>query len=169
MSRYAGEDRRRAVIRFLCKYLVIAALIFAGNSFLVTVHVVHGEDMYPRLRDGDLLLVLRGKRAGSTGDVIVYEKDGERYAGRIAAGPVDTISFSKEGDLLVNGSPAWEDVFYPTCAVEGQDTDAFILEEGTWYVLADRRTEGTDSRTLGPVTQEEIVGKVFWVLRHRGI
>ncbi len=171
----AGKEKqgmlRLRVLRFLAKYAVLALLLLAGNRFFATVQVVHGEDMYPRLRDSDLLLVLRGKRARSSGDVIVYRKNGSSYTGRIAAGPADTVSVSGDGTLLVNGAPVWQDVFYPTYAPEGTGTytEPLVLGENTYYVLADRRTQAQDSRTFGTIHESEITGTVLWVLRHRGI
>ncbi len=160
---------RRILMPYLAKYLFLAVILLIGNRYLATIRVVRGEDMYPRLRDSDLLLVLRGKRTWNSGDVIVYRKNGTVYSGRVAAGPSDIVSFSGDGDLLVNGSPVWQDVFYPTYAVEGEDTGPVELGEDSYFVLADRRTEAVDSRSLGPVTENEVIGRVFWVLRHRGI
>lgn len=158
-----------ALLRFAGKYLVLAGLLLLVNQHFATIRVVRGEDMYPRLRDGDLLVVLRAKRARKSGDVVVYQKEGRTYTGRIAAMESDNISFSENGELLVNGFPVWQDVFFPTTAVEGEDTDPLVLEEDTYFILADRRTQASDSRQLGPVCEEEILGQVFWVLRHRGI
>ena len=160
---------RAILLRSAGKYLILAALVLLVNQYFVTIRVVHGEDMYPRLRDGDLLVVLRGKRARRSGEVVVYRKDGRSYTGRIAAAGSDQVSFSQDGELLVNGSPVWQDVFFPTAAAEGEDTSPLILEEDACFILADRRTDATDSRQLGPVYEDEIVGQVLWVLRHRGI
>ena len=159
----------RLLLRSAGKYLILAGLLLLVNEYFVTIRVVRGEDMYPRLRDGDLLVVLRAKRARKSGDVVVYQKDGRTYTGRIAAIESDNISFSQNGELLVNGFPVWQDVFFPTTAVEGENTDPLVLEEDTYFILADRRTQASDSRQLGPVCEEEILGQVFWVLRHRGI
>lgn len=67
----------RAAVFLLILYVVFTRVLFLGR--------VTGMEMYPSLKDGDLALGYRLEREYRTGDIIVYEADGARHFGRIAA------------------------------------------------------------------------------------
>jgi signal peptidase I len=73
------------------------------------------------------------------------------------------------GQLLINGNVQQEEIFYPTEAQKGNFTYPYTVEEGSYFVLCDFRTEGYDSRSFGAVSKNTIDGKVITLLRRRGI
>ena len=54
------------------------------------------DDMAPRISAGDLLLYYRLANDWATGDVMVFEKDGEQYVGRIVAHGGDTVEVTDQ-------------------------------------------------------------------------
>jgi signal peptidase I len=70
---------------------------------------------------------------------------------------------------LINGNVQQEEIFYPTEAQGGNFTYPYTVEEGSYFVLCDFRTEGYDSRSFGAVSKNTIDGKVITLLRRRGI
>ena len=44
-----------------------------------------------------------------------------------------------------------------------------LLEEGEYFVMADRRNGGMDSRYFGPVKLEEIKGIVITIMRRNNL
>lgn len=125
--------------------------------------------MYPRVRDGDVLLYYRMVEDLHIGDVVVLEKDGEEYAGRIIAQTGDTVNIDDEGQLFINGAVQSEEIFYATFKKENKIKYPLTINDGEYFILCDFRTNATDSREYGPVSREEIKGSVIAVFRRRGI
>lgn len=125
--------------------------------------------MYPRIRDGDLMLYYRLQREYHTGDVVTFTRDGTRYTGRIIAREADSVNLGDGGELLINENVQSEEIFYPTMKAEGEVTFPCQVPTGSVFLLCDYRTSGTDSRTYGPVKLKELDGKVISIMRRRGI
>ena len=152
----------------LVRVLIVAAVgyLFATRLFLITQ--VSGMDMFPALKDGDLAIVFRLQQEYAKNDVIAYETtEGIRF-GRIVARGTDVVAMDDSGTLLVNGTSQSGEILYPTYALEGIEYP-YRVPESCVFVLGDYRTKATDSRTLGPVPMDEVVGKVITILRRRGL
>ncbi|MCR4673107.1 MAG: signal peptidase I [Lachnospiraceae bacterium] len=153
---------------FAVKMAVTAAAAAFLFMFVIGIYLCTANSMYPRVLDGDLLITSRISGI-SSGDVIVFSRDGKHMCSRVAAVPGDRISVSEAGTVTVNGMPVSEEVFYPT---DPGDADyPAELGEGEYFVLSDYRiSTGTDSRSssVGIVTSRDIEGKVIFLVRRRG-
>jgi signal peptidase I len=128
------------------------------------------DDMSPRISAGDVLLYYRIDKAPNAQDVIVLNKNGTDYVGRVVAAPGDTVDITKEDALIVNGNMVVEDnIFYKTPYYEGFLEYPLTLGEGEYFVLADKREGGEDSRYYGPVQKGDIKGTVIGQFRRTGI
>lgn len=162
------NDRKkiRMAVKNLCTHLFVSiACIVLVFQVIYGVALIHGEDMKPSLLHGDLVLFQRMKSAYISGDVVIYEANGKEYAGRIAAVGGDIISFNEEGDLLVNGSLRYEPEIKEKTFPRESTEYPCELKEDEYYILADKRTAGIDSRTLGSQTKKQIKGKVIAIFR----
>lgn len=157
------------IMIFLVKLAVTLLMAWILLGVVFGAAVMRGEDMYPRIRDGDLMVYFRMQQEYRVGDVVTFMRDEQRYTGRIVAGGGDTVDISEEGELLVNGSVQSEEIFYPTEAVEGKVGFPCQIPEDSVFLLCDFRTNGTDSRIYGAVPITELDGKVITILRRRGI
>lgn len=152
----------------LVRILVIAAAgyLFFTQLFLITQ--VSGMDMFPALKDGDLAIVFRLQQEYAKNDVIAYRTpDGLRF-GRIAARAGDVVNMDDSGTWQVNGTTQSGEILYPTYAVEGIEYP-YRVPEGCVFVLGDYRTRATDSRIYGPISMEDVAGKVITIMRRRGL
>ena len=152
----------------LVRILVVAAigvLVFT-KVFLITQ--VQGNDMYPALRDGDLIIAFRLHRGYAKNDVAVYSCGGERSVGRIAALEHDTVMMDESGILSVNGTEQLGEILFPTYAEDGIEYP-YTVPDGCVFILNDHRTAGKDSREKGAIPLEDVSGKVITLLRRRGI
>jgi signal peptidase I len=91
------------------------------------------------------------------------------FFGRIVAQGGDVVELNEDGQLLVNGNVQQEEIFYPTEPQDGDITYPYTVEEDSFFVLCDYRTNGFDSRTYGTISQSNLDGKIITVLRRRGI
>lgn len=160
---------RRSAHALLVKLAAIAIVCCLLFTFVFGIGAVSGEGMYPRLRDGDLVIYYRLVNNWNIGDVIAFTADGQQQYGRIVARGGDTVDMTEDGQLAINGSVQQEEVFFATLK-EGRETELPItLEEGEVFILGDNRTGAVDSRDFGPVAAGEIDGKVITLLRRRGL
>lgn len=151
------------------RILVLALAVWAAFTYLFGLAPVHGEDMYPRLRDGDLAAWYRLEQTYNIGDVVTFRKEGSRQYGRVVARGGDTVDFSEDGQLLVNGSAQQEEVFSPTSKDGRRQVFPMKLGADEIFVLGDNRTYAHDSRDYGAVKLIDVDGKLISLLRRRGI
>lgn len=154
---------------FLVKLAVVAAILWVALAWVFGFAVMRGESMYPRLRDGDLLLYYRLQQEYRIGDVVLFARDGETCVGRVVAMGGDTVNMNHAGKLIVNGGVQGEEIFYPTYADDAQIELPYTVGEDCVFLLCDFRTNGTDSRSYGAVPVEALSGKVIAFFRYRGI
>ena len=89
---------------------------------------------------------------------------------RVVAQPGDTVQISEGERLIVNGNSMIEtNIFYPTPEYEGFAEYPLTLGEGEYFVLADYRNGGADSRFFGAVSEDEILGTVITILRRNNL
>ena len=85
---------------------------------------------------------------------------------RVVAGPGDTVELSGGERLVVNGNAMVEtNIFYNTPMYGTFVQYPLTLGEGQYFVLADYRNGGADSRFFGAVNAEEILGTVITIAR----
>ena len=168
--------RMRALRSFLFRFVSLALVIYVLFFHIVGIMMMPNRDMYPRLDAGDLLLYYRLEKNPKSQDIIVFEKaadngtEKQHFVCRVIAAPEDTVEVSAEKGLCVNGNTLIETgIFYPTEEYEGRMEYPLKLGEDEYFVLADRRNGGMDSRYFGPVKQEEILGVVITLLRRNNL
>ena len=167
-ERRVGVLTRRGYISLLLRVCVIilAVYIIFTNIFMITQ--CRGQDMFPAVEDGDLVLVYRLHGDYQKGDVVAYEIDGKTRLGRIVAKRTDTVMMDSSGMLSVNGTTQGGEIMFPTYAKEGI-TYPYTVSGDALFVLGDYRTQATDSRDYGPVSLENVKGKVITIVRRRGV
>lgn len=160
----------------------LAAII---RVFLFTPIVVDGISMMPTLEDGDKMIVNKiGYSIGKPErfDIVVFHAPEQKdYIKRIIGLPGDEVEY-KDDVLYINGE-AFEEPYldkYKAEATELPLTEDFTLEgkiqsqvvpEGHVFVLGDNRRKSKDSRHIGAVPIDEIIGKtkfVFWPMKDFG-
>ena len=155
---------------FLTKLAAIVVLLGLLFGFAFGVTPMENDDMSPRISAGDLLLYYRLADDLVTGDVLVFEKDGEQYVGRIVANPGDTVEVTDQATLVVNGSTVLEnDIYYTTPKYDNGPAYPLTLAQDEYFILCDYREGARDSRYFGPVSLAEIKGKVITVVRRSGL
>jgi signal peptidase I len=163
------REQKKTVLRFFLKLAAVLLVVWAIFTFVFGIRQVDGESMYPRLRDGDLILYYRLEQDYQIGDVVAFRVDGKKVQARIVAQGGDVVEVTAEGQLLVNSHLQQEEIFYLTEPQEGDISYPYTVEADSYFLLCDFRTSGADSRTFGTISQKDLDGKVITVLRRRGI
>ncbi|MDQ0253734.1 signal peptidase I [Evansella vedderi] len=163
-------------IKAVAVALILAIVI---RYFFFAPIVVDGQSMMPTLEHNDRMIVNKiGYTIGEPErfDIIVFHAPQNKdYIKRVIGLPGDTLYY-KDDVLYINGEPVEEpylDEFKAT-ATRLPYTGDFTLKEETGYdrvpeghvfVLGDNRQHSKDSRHIGVIPYEEVVGKanlVFW-------
>ncbi len=156
--------------------LIAVILMFIIRQFIFAPVVVDGESMFPTLEDRDRMIVSKiNYRFGEPKrfDIIVFHApSGKDYIKRVIGLPGDKVEYRND-TLYINGEEIKEPYLDELKVMYGGAvTNDFIADEipeDHVFVLGDNRPESRDSRSIGPVPFEEIVGKtniVFWPLRN---
>ena len=157
----------RAFIALLIKLAVIAALGWALLTYVIDIHVVHSNDMYPSVRDGDLIITYRLREPGR-GEVVCYYADGAEHVGRIVGLEGDVIGMDEDGRYTINEGIPLETIYYDT----KPDPDAeisypYTVPAGSMFVLNDLRDNTSDSRRYGAILLDDCDGSAALLLRRR--
>lgn len=167
-----------------CIAIAVAITLFLVNFVFMFVRV-DGESMTNTLQNNDRLFVDRltytfGKP--ERGDIVIchfpktigvfysYQAD-KVYVKRCVAVAGDTVEIKEDGYLYVNDQILKDESYIITSnSLKGGDktmkgTFAKItVPEGSIFVMGDNRDDSTDSRIVGPVPLELVMGKACAVV-----
>ncbi|MFN7249503.1 MAG: signal peptidase I [Anaerobacillus sp.] len=173
---------KKEVISWVKTLVVVLVLVVAIRAFLFTNYIVYGSSMMPTIADRERVIINKiGYDVGlpQRFDMIVFHAtETTDYIKRIIGLPGDTIEF-KEDNLYINGELIEETYLNDIKAKYKRRpyTDDFTLEwltgethvpEGHIFVLGDNRPNSIDSRQIGFIPLEKIVGKAdiaYWPIR----
>lgn len=161
----------------LMETLVISASIFLiVYLFFVQPHQVNGQSMVPNFQSGEYVLtdkVSYRMTDPKRGDVIVFhapdsancaEGTGCDFIKRILAVPGDTFEISSNA-VYVNGQLLPEP-YIPVdfLILPGTYTKSgpVVMGPDDYMAVGDNRPYSSDSRTWGPISKSDIVGKAFF-------
>ena len=178
---------KKEVWEWVQAILIAFVVAFLLKSYVLTLAVVSGPSMEPTLQDADRLYVNKVAYTPQRGDVVIFEPasaPGKPYIKRVIAIPGDTlyIDFST-GDVYVNGEVIDEPYIKEKTSRIGNYisllmiTDNFskekplVIEDGYFFAMGDNRNNSTDSREIGPIPMDELIGHAtfrFWPLNQLG-
>lgn len=173
-----GKRSRKALIEWgaIIVVAVVAAVVL--RSFVVQPYFIPSGSMEPTLKVGDKVLVDKLSyhlHSVHRGDVIVFSRPRDDpdpaikdLIKRVIGLPGETISASN-GQVDIDGRPLRE-AWLPR-GVTTANFGPVRIPSGRYFVMGDNRGNSADSRVLGPISSNLIVGRAFlvvWPLGHLG-
>ncbi len=156
------------ILALLGKIAVLVLIFLALTLFVFGLFRNRDGDMFPLMREGDLVVFFRLESDYIASDCVVLDYQGTRQVRRVVARAGDTVDINEDG-LLLNGVLQYEpNIYESTFRYEGGCDFPVTLREGQVFVLGDARDNATDSRVYGPVSTEDVLGKVMMIIRRRG-
>lgn len=171
----SGKKRKRG--NPLLEWIVVI-VVAVGAALLVRTYVlqqfaVDGHSMDTTLHNGDRVLVNKLSyrlHDPNRGDVVVLETIEDAGARdlikRVVGLPGETIEY-RDCVLYVDGREVVEPYLDPAIVQPencGQGQESLVVPENSVYVLGDNRGGSKDSRELGPIAYEELVGRAFVII-----
>ena len=126
-------------------------LFYLILQLVVLIGYVPSASMEPTLPEGSFIFGLRIFDEPQVGDIIVFEKDGVLQVKRVAAGPGDTVDLREIQYMNDYPEPTWE-------------SPVITVPDNCYFVLGDNRDSSNDSRSVGPIDRDMIVGHVRQVV-----
>ncbi len=164
---------------------VILALVI--RNFVFTLVKVQGSSMEPTLQSSDRLFVNRLMYKPEKNDIVIFtpHTDPKRpYIKRVIATEGDTVFIDFEtGDVYVNDELLDEPYikektrhtgsYIMSLIAKGEYSreNPIVIEKNKIFVMGDNRNNSKDSRELGQVPTEEILGGAvfrFWPINNFG-
>lgn len=157
--------KTRELIKKIYPYIIVVIVVVLIRSFIVTPAVVDGQSMEDTLYNNNVVILNKLdyklndiKRF----DVVVLKYNGEKLIKRVIGLPGEHVEY-KDGNLYIDGFLI-EDTYGKT------GTDDFKLETlgylnipgDMYFVVGDNRSNSADSRILGLIKKEDILGSVSY-------
>jgi signal peptidase I len=160
-----SPELRRKIIILAAKICAVLLFLYIVFFRLYGLTRITTNVMSPRVSGGDLAIVFHAESNFTNGDVLIYEKDGNQYIGRVAAQQGDVIDV-KEGKIYINGY--LEDTSYYGDNIFPESSNIsypYTVAEKQIFILGDNRNEVDDSRSFGAINYSEIRGRIIGILR----
>lgn len=159
------------LVDFIQTFVVFGAIFTLIYLFVAQPHKVSGNSMVPTFQNNDYILTDKLTYRFSPpqkGDIIVLKNprnESQDFIKRIIATPGDSILI-ENGGVFVNGKKLTEEYLSNDTLSKG---GSFLIEDeqitvgqDQYIVFGDNRGHSSDSREWGPVTKNEIIGKVVF-------
>lgn len=156
------ERKNKQIWGFVQRILVTCIALVLLNKFVVTATIYYDNNMFPSIKDGDLVVIEKFDKEVQLSDVVIY--NGRLY--RVIAKAGQEVDISKEGILTVNGMQPAEST--NSLTNKGEKEYPIKVPEGEIFVLNDYREDESDSREFGTIKESDVEGKVFFITRRRG-
>ncbi|WP_373898199.1 signal peptidase I [Haloimpatiens sp. FM7315] len=155
-------------IKEIFKYVIMFSLIISVKCIVVDVANVQGISMKPTLNNNspsDRVIMLRTSKITKDykrGEIVVfkpYESSKELYIKRIIALPLDKVEISN-GKVYVNNNLLNENYLSEFTVTEPQMK--LVVPKGELFVLGDNRENSKDSRSIGTISKNKIIGEAVF-------
>ncbi|MFD0959459.1 signal peptidase I [Paenibacillus chungangensis] len=183
-----NNSASKEIVEWIKALAIAVVLVFIIRQFLFSPFIVDGPSMQPNFETGERLIVnkiLYQFREPKFGEVVVFDvpEQNRKFIKRVIGVPGDRIRV--EGDDLFINDQRIEELYIEEAIEKSQANGELYngigsrynfpndtvkettVPEGMIFALGDNRSNSTDSRAIGFVSEDEIVGRadvIFWPL-----
>lgn len=155
------------ILRHIVSYVLVIGIALLIKFFVFSPIKVNGTSMEPNLKDGDIMIMneigyyLNGVNRF---DIVVVNTNDEKIIKRIIGLPGEKVEY-KDNKLYINDKEIVENFKH------GETNDFSLLELGIetipqnhYFVVGDNRGNSKDSRSIGVINKDRIVGKANLII-----
>lgn len=142
-------------IKELMPYIIIIVVVVLFRTFIATPVRVDGSSMNPTLTNGQILILNKLDKNYNRMDIVVFQYKNERLIKRVIGLPGETVLI-ENNKLYIND----EEINDYSNDVKTADYNLGIkIPKGYYFLLGDNRYNSSDSRLIGLVNEDKILGK----------
>lgn len=149
-------------LKELLPYIIIIFVVIFIKAFIVTPIKVNGESMMPTLHEKDIMILNKTAyyfNDPKRFDIIVIDLPDEYIIKRVIGLPGEEIEY-KDNKLYVNGKVVKENIKnLQTKDFNIESLGSVKVPKDSYLVLGDNRNNSYDSRELGFIPKDKIIGK----------
>lgn len=175
-----SRERLKSILSTLAIFVLAPIIAIFLTLFVFQSYEVDGPSMETTLQNGDRLIVLKAPRTlaritrhsyiPNRGDIIIFDKkdynEKRQLIKRVIALPGEKITI-KNGTIKVynqdnpNGFEPDSVLSYGNSVGTTTGDVEITLENDQLFVVGDNRNNSLDSRSFGPISADDVVGKLF--------
>ncbi len=183
-EKYPEKKKAKSPARELFEWvqaIVIAVLLaFVIKTFVFGVVRVEGESMEPTLQTNDRMILWKLGYEPEHGDIIVFSNtstDGNPYIKRVIATEGEHIRIDYYTNSVYVNDVKQDEPYINVCHCSSCGGDSMkprgdfydmVVPEGCVFAMGDNRNHSKDCREIGPVSENDIMGKTvlrFWPVK----
>lgn len=154
-------------VKVLLPYIIIILVVLFIKAFIVTPIKVNGESMYPTLEEGDIMILNKTAyyfNKPKRFDIVVVDMPDEYLIKRVIGLPGEHIEY-KDNTLYVDGKKVKENFKHGvTDDFNIEELDSYTIPENSYLVMGDNRENSLDSRELGFIREDQLLGKTSLII-----
>ena len=154
-------------VKVLLPYIIIILVVLFIKAFIVTPIKVNGESMYPTLEEGDIMILNKTAyyfNKPERFDIVVVNMPDEYLIKRVIGLPGEHIEY-KNNTLYVDGKRVKENFKHGVTAnFNIEELGSGTIPLNTYLVLGDNRENSLDSRELGFIREDQLLGRTSLII-----
>ena len=143
--------------------IIVLLITLSGCNSRINFTMV-GQSMEPNIKAGDTIkidLTYIQMNNVHKGDIVAYKMENGKYnVKRVIGLPGDVVEIKNE-KIYLNNKELQEDYINSGVKTKIIKENKWTVAEGKAFILGDNREYSQDSRWFGPITYENVVGKVI--------
>lgn len=152
----------KKILKEIFPYIIIIVIVLLVKAFIFTPVIVNGPSMLNTLHDKDIMILDKiGMKLNGIDrfDIVVIQTNHNKIIKRVIGLPGETIEY-RDNKLYVNDKEL-EDSFANGITY---DFEKIEIPKNSYYVLGDNREDSVDSRILGTITKQDILGHATFII-----
>lgn len=157
------EEAKVIIIKWIKEvtpYILIILAVLLVRKYIITPVRVNGTSMEPTLLNGEVLVLEKMNNNYERFDIVVLNANGERLVKRIIGLPGEHIEYYDNKLFIDNKIIKNKVTNYETYDFYLEELGIDIIPEGYYFVLGDNRENSVDSRYIGLISDQDILGTV---------
>ncbi len=150
----------KKILKDIIPYIIIILVVVGIRTYIFTPIKVNGTSMSPTLLPNELMILNKiGKNNLNRFDIVVVKEEKKYIIKRIIALPGESVAYI-DGKLYINEKVVKDDY----SKSRTNDFNEIKLANDEYFVMGDNRSVSSDSRYIGPIKKEQIIGKSKFII-----
>lgn len=158
---------KKNTFKELLPYIIILITVIILKTFVFTTIRVNGSSMDPTLKNKDLMILdkisYRFKKI-KRNDIVVVKTKNDKLIKRVIGLPGESIKY--ENNILYINNEKYRDIVNWTTTNDFDIAEFGIdkIPEDCYFVMGDNRTDSIDSRIIGTISKNDIIGHAVFTI-----